>query len=30
MSLLKEYMAFAVKGNMIDMAVGIIIRASFV
>lgn len=29
MSLLKEFKAFAVKGNMIDMAVGIIIGAAF-
>ena len=29
MSLLQEFKAFAVKGNMIDMAVGIIIGAAF-
>jgi len=29
MSLLREFKAFAVKGNMIDMAVGIIIGAAF-
>ena len=29
MSLLKEFKEFAVKGNMIDMAIGIIIGASF-
>ena len=29
MNLLKEFKAFAVKGNMIDMAVGIIIGAAF-
>ena len=29
MKLIKEFKDFAVKGNMIDMAIGIIIRASF-
>ena len=29
MKLLKEFKDFAVKGNMIDMAIGIIIGASF-
>jgi len=29
MSLVKEFKAFAVKGNMIDMAVGIVIGAAF-
>ena len=29
MKLLKEFKNFAVKGNMIDMAIGIIIGASF-
>ena len=29
MGLLKEFKEFAVKGNMMDMAVGIIIGASF-
>ncbi|MBT5991798.1 MAG: large conductance mechanosensitive channel protein MscL, partial [Bacteroidetes bacterium] len=29
MGMLKEFKAFAVKGNMVDMAVGIVIGAAF-